>query len=141
MHNTTLACVLIRLTPHLLPLVPESPALFSSSPFKALSPQPPKFLKALLTVREENNAKKVLEARPLLGQEVTGPHLSVHMEDFILTLWIHGFPSVSASSSSSLIALYIHSCFKMSSRFLCQLHCCIYLFIYFEKTLNMPFEF
>ncbi|XP_030225814.1 kinesin-like protein KIF13A isoform X2 [Gadus morhua] len=58
----------------------ESPALFSSSPFKALSPQPPKFLKALLTVREENKAKKVLEARPLLGQEsmnscVTNPAL------------------------------------------------------------------
>uniref|UniRef100_A0A8C5CH11 Kinesin family member 13A n=1 Tax=Gadus morhua TaxID=8049 RepID=A0A8C5CH11_GADMO len=60
------------LTPHILNLVPESPALFSSSPFKALSPQPPKFLKALLTVREENKAKKVLEARPLLGQEVSG---------------------------------------------------------------------
>ncbi|KAJ3598073.1 hypothetical protein NHX12_001587 [Muraenolepis orangiensis] len=44
----------------------ESPALFNSSPFKALSPQPPKFLKSLLTVREENKAKKVLEARPLL---------------------------------------------------------------------------
>uniref|UniRef100_A0A8C5C0S2 Kinesin family member 13A n=1 Tax=Gadus morhua TaxID=8049 RepID=A0A8C5C0S2_GADMO len=71
------------LTPHILNLVPESPALFSSSPFKALSPQPPKFLKALLTVREENKAKKVLEARPLLGQEVSGtsaltPHGGVH---------------------------------------------------------------
>uniref|UniRef100_A0AAQ5XNR9 Kinesin family member 13A n=1 Tax=Amphiprion ocellaris TaxID=80972 RepID=A0AAQ5XNR9_AMPOC len=51
-------------------LVPESPTFFSSSPFKVLSPQPPKFLKSLLPVKEENKAKKVLEARPLLGQEV-----------------------------------------------------------------------
>uniref|UniRef100_A0A8C4Z7F5 Kinesin family member 13A n=1 Tax=Gadus morhua TaxID=8049 RepID=A0A8C4Z7F5_GADMO len=63
-------------------------SLFSSSPFKALSPQPPKFLKALLTVREENKAKKVLEARPLLGQEVSGtsaltPHGGPYIpEDF-----------------------------------------------------------
>ncbi|CAL8291009.1 unnamed protein product [Merluccius merluccius] len=61
-------------------MVPESPTLFNSSPFKALSPQPPKFLKSLLTVREESKAKKVLEARPLLGQErmsscVTNPAL------------------------------------------------------------------
>uniref|UniRef100_A0A3P8SNV0 Kinesin family member 13A n=1 Tax=Amphiprion percula TaxID=161767 RepID=A0A3P8SNV0_AMPPE len=48
----------------------ESPTFFSSSPFKVLSPQPPKFLKSLLPVKEENKAKKVLEARPLLGQEV-----------------------------------------------------------------------
>uniref|UniRef100_A0A8C9XRP9 Kinesin family member 13A n=1 Tax=Sander lucioperca TaxID=283035 RepID=A0A8C9XRP9_SANLU len=50
-------------------LVPESPSFFNSSPFKVLSPQPPKFLKSLLPVKEENKAKKVLEARPLLGQE------------------------------------------------------------------------
>ncbi|XP_017282022.1 kinesin-like protein KIF13A isoform X3 [Kryptolebias marmoratus] len=49
--------------------LPESPNFFSASPFKVLSPQPPKFLKSLLPVREENKAKKVLEARPLLGQE------------------------------------------------------------------------
>ena len=73
MCTTTLALVCYDETNcPLLILVPESPALFSSSPFKALSPQPPKFLKALLMVREENKAKKVLEARPLLGQEVTG---------------------------------------------------------------------
>uniref|UniRef100_A0A8B9J4J3 Kinesin family member 13A n=1 Tax=Astyanax mexicanus TaxID=7994 RepID=A0A8B9J4J3_ASTMX len=40
-----------------------------SSPFKALSPQPPKFLKSLMPVREESKAKRSLEARPLLGQE------------------------------------------------------------------------
>ncbi|XP_055358845.1 kinesin-like protein KIF13A isoform X2 [Betta splendens] len=50
-------------------LVPESPTFFNSSPFKVLSPQPPKFLKSLLPVREENKAKRSLEARPLLGQE------------------------------------------------------------------------
>uniref|UniRef100_A0A8C2XQS2 Kinesin family member 13A n=1 Tax=Cyclopterus lumpus TaxID=8103 RepID=A0A8C2XQS2_CYCLU len=51
-------------------LVLESPTCFNSSPFKVLSPQPPKFLKSLLPVKEENKVKKVLEARPLLGQEV-----------------------------------------------------------------------
>ncbi|XP_042279736.1 kinesin-like protein KIF13A isoform X2 [Thunnus maccoyii] len=50
-------------------LVPESPTFFNSSPFKVLSPQPPKFLKSLLPVKEENKAKKALEAQPLLGQE------------------------------------------------------------------------
>ncbi|KAI1886203.1 hypothetical protein AGOR_G00211570 [Albula goreensis] len=50
-------------------LVPESPTFFNSSPFKALSPQPPKFLKALMPVKEENKCKRSLEARPLLGQE------------------------------------------------------------------------
>uniref|UniRef100_A0A671W457 Kinesin family member 13A n=1 Tax=Sparus aurata TaxID=8175 RepID=A0A671W457_SPAAU len=45
------------------------PTFFNSSPFKVLSPQPPKFLKSLLPVKEENKAKKALEARPLLGQE------------------------------------------------------------------------
>ncbi|XP_072548600.1 kinesin-like protein KIF13A isoform X2 [Salminus brasiliensis] len=49
--------------------VPESPTFFGSSPFKALSPQPPKFLKSLMPVREEGKAKRSLEARPLLGQE------------------------------------------------------------------------
>ncbi|XP_051576127.1 kinesin-like protein KIF13A isoform X2 [Myxocyprinus asiaticus] len=49
--------------------VPESPTFFNSSPFKVLSPQPPKFLKSLLPVREENKAKRALESRPLLGQE------------------------------------------------------------------------
>ncbi|XP_046733692.1 kinesin-like protein KIF13A isoform X1 [Silurus meridionalis] len=47
----------------------ESPTFFISSPFKVLSPQPPKFLKSLMPVREESNVTRVLEARPLLGQE------------------------------------------------------------------------
>ncbi|XP_061676647.1 kinesin-like protein KIF13A isoform X3 [Syngnathoides biaculeatus] len=50
-------------------LVPESPTFFNSSPFKLLSPQPSKFLKSLLPVKEENKVKKVLEARPLLGED------------------------------------------------------------------------
>ncbi|XP_040020195.2 kinesin-like protein KIF13A isoform X3 [Gasterosteus aculeatus] len=50
-------------------LILENPTFFNSSPFKVLSPQPPKFLKCLLPVKEENKVKKVLEARPLLGQE------------------------------------------------------------------------
>ncbi|XP_061809864.1 kinesin-like protein KIF13A isoform X1 [Nerophis lumbriciformis] len=49
--------------------VPESPTFFNTSPFKLLSPQPSKFLKSLLPVKEENKVKKVLESRPLLGQE------------------------------------------------------------------------
>lgn len=52
-------------------LILENPTFFNSSPFKVLSPQPPKFLKCLLPVKEENKVKKVLEARPLLGLEVT----------------------------------------------------------------------
>ncbi|XP_066498896.1 kinesin-like protein KIF13A isoform X2 [Hoplias malabaricus] len=47
----------------------ESSIFFNSSPFKALSPQPPKFLKSLMPVREESKARHSLEARPLLGQE------------------------------------------------------------------------
>ncbi|KAL4629764.1 kinesin-like protein KIF13A isoform X4 [Arapaima gigas] len=52
-------------------LVPGSPTL--SSPFKVLSAQPPKFLKALMPVKEENKSKKSLESRPLLGQESMRP--------------------------------------------------------------------
>ncbi|XP_018605923.1 kinesin-like protein KIF13A isoform X3 [Scleropages formosus] len=52
-------------------LVPESPT--HSSPFKALSAQPPKFLKALMPVKEESKSKKSLESRPLLGQESMRP--------------------------------------------------------------------
>ncbi|XP_055083541.1 kinesin-like protein KIF13A isoform X2 [Periophthalmus magnuspinnatus] len=49
--------------------IPESPSFFISSPFKVLSPQPSKFLKSLLPVKEETKVKKSLEYRPLLGQE------------------------------------------------------------------------
>uniref|UniRef100_A0A3Q4HF13 Kinesin family member 13A n=1 Tax=Neolamprologus brichardi TaxID=32507 RepID=A0A3Q4HF13_NEOBR len=50
-------------------------------PFKVLSPQPPKFLKSLLPVKEENKAKKVLEARPLLGHEVRRMDLNRGSQD------------------------------------------------------------
>uniref|UniRef100_W5MNR2 Kinesin family member 13A n=1 Tax=Lepisosteus oculatus TaxID=7918 RepID=W5MNR2_LEPOC len=49
--------------------VPEAPLFFNASPFKALSPQPPKFLKSLMPVKEEHKVKHSLESRPLLGQE------------------------------------------------------------------------
>lgn len=48
----------------------DGATFFNSSPFKVLSPQPAKFLKALLPVKEESKARKALEARPLLGHEV-----------------------------------------------------------------------
>lgn len=51
-------------------LAADGATFFNSSPFKGLSPQPAKFLKALLPVKEESKARKALEARPLLGQEV-----------------------------------------------------------------------
>ncbi|XP_056617812.1 kinesin-like protein KIF13A isoform X3 [Triplophysa dalaica] len=49
--------------------VTDSPTILNSSPFKVLSPQPPKFLKSLLPVKEESKAKRPLESRPLLGHE------------------------------------------------------------------------
>ncbi|XP_061089735.1 kinesin-like protein KIF13A isoform X2 [Conger conger] len=71
--DVTLCSTLPRDSPHKNKecpgLVPESPTFFNSSPFKALSPQPPKFLKALMPVKEENKCRRSLEARPLLGQE------------------------------------------------------------------------
>lgn len=51
-------------------LAADGGTFFGSSPFKVLSPQPAKFLKALLPVKEESKARKALEDRPLLGQEV-----------------------------------------------------------------------
>uniref|UniRef100_A0AAR2LQR8 Kinesin motor domain-containing protein n=1 Tax=Pygocentrus nattereri TaxID=42514 RepID=A0AAR2LQR8_PYGNA len=70
--------------------VPESPMFFSSSPFKALSPQPPKFLKSLMPVREESKAKRSLEARPLLGQEVkltlSETHNHTHTDSLSLSI-------------------------------------------------------
>uniref|UniRef100_A0A8C3TYZ4 Kinesin family member 13A n=1 Tax=Catharus ustulatus TaxID=91951 RepID=A0A8C3TYZ4_CATUS len=41
-----------------------------TSPFKAFSPQPPKFFKPLMPVKEEHKRKTPLESRPLLSQEV-----------------------------------------------------------------------
>ncbi|CAO2595939.1 Kinesin-like protein KIF13A [Lemmus lemmus] len=48
---------------------PENPHALTVSPFKAFSPQPPKFFKPLMPVKEENKKRIALEARPLLSQE------------------------------------------------------------------------
>ncbi|XP_073080808.1 kinesin-like protein KIF13A isoform X6 [Manis javanica] len=48
---------------------PETPHALAVSPFKAFSPQPPKFFKPLMPVKEEHKKRMAVEARPLLGQE------------------------------------------------------------------------
>ncbi|XP_034365609.1 kinesin-like protein KIF13A isoform X6 [Arvicanthis niloticus] len=47
----------------------ENPQALTVSPFKAFSPQPPKFFKPLMPVKEEHKKRMALEARPLLSQE------------------------------------------------------------------------
>ncbi|XP_006860857.1 PREDICTED: kinesin-like protein KIF13A isoform X3 [Chrysochloris asiatica] len=47
----------------------ENPHALMVSPFKAFSPQPPKFFKPLMPVKEEHKKKTALETRPLLSQE------------------------------------------------------------------------
>lgn len=49
----------------------ENPHALTVSPFKAFSPQPPKFFKPLMPVKEEHKRRIALEARPLLSQEVS----------------------------------------------------------------------
>nr|XP_044992259.1 kinesin-like protein KIF13A isoform X5 [Jaculus jaculus] len=49
--------------------VSDNPHALSVSPFKAFSPQPPKFFKPLMPVKEEHKKRTALEARPLLSQE------------------------------------------------------------------------
>ncbi|XP_064409537.1 kinesin-like protein KIF13A isoform X10 [Latimeria chalumnae] len=58
--------------------VPESPHAPMASPFKAFSPQPPKFFKALMPVKEEHKGKNPLEMKPLLGQEIMRIYLKVN---------------------------------------------------------------
>ncbi|XP_043823417.1 kinesin-like protein KIF13A isoform X2 [Dromiciops gliroides] len=48
----------------------ENPHALTVSPFKAFSPQPPKFFKPLMPVKEEHKKKTPLETRPLLSQEI-----------------------------------------------------------------------
>ncbi|XP_077077762.1 kinesin-like protein KIF13A isoform X7 [Siphateles boraxobius] len=82
--------------------VPESPTFFNSSPFKVLSPQPPKFLKSLMPVKEENKVKRSLEARPLLGQE----SMRWFMESSVLGLtgpWSRPRAQSEGHSSSDII--------------------------------------
>ncbi|XP_008272342.1 kinesin-like protein KIF13A isoform X3 [Oryctolagus cuniculus] len=51
----------------------ENPHALAVSPFKAFSPQPPKFFKPLMPVKEEHKKRIALEARPLLSQESMPP--------------------------------------------------------------------
>ncbi|XP_006516927.1 kinesin-like protein KIF13A isoform X13 [Mus musculus] len=51
----------------------ENPHALTVSPFKAFSPQPPKFFKPLMPVKEEHKKRLALEARPLLSQESMPP--------------------------------------------------------------------
>lgn len=53
-----------------LGVVAENSHALMTSPFKAFSPQPPKFFKPLMPVKEEHKRKTPLESRPLLSQEV-----------------------------------------------------------------------
>ncbi|MGH0156298.1 UNVERIFIED_CONTAM: hypothetical protein FKN15_038629 [Acipenser sinensis] len=57
----------------------EAPLFFSASPFRALSPHPPKFLKSLMPVKEEHKVKNPLESRPLLGQSMPPPQDSTRL--------------------------------------------------------------
>ncbi|XP_076999554.1 kinesin-like protein KIF13A isoform X3 [Tamandua tetradactyla] len=47
----------------------ENPHALTVSAFKAFSPQPPKFFKPLMPVKEEHKKRIALETRPLLSQE------------------------------------------------------------------------
>uniref|UniRef100_A0A7M4E4A0 Kinesin-like domain-containing protein n=1 Tax=Crocodylus porosus TaxID=8502 RepID=A0A7M4E4A0_CROPO len=49
--------------------ISENPHALMASPFKSFSPQPPKFFKPLMPVKEEHKKKTPLESRPLLSQE------------------------------------------------------------------------
>ncbi|XP_008566699.1 PREDICTED: LOW QUALITY PROTEIN: kinesin-like protein KIF13A [Galeopterus variegatus] len=51
----------------------ENSHALTVSPFKAFSPQPPKFFKPLMPVKEEHKKRIALEARPLLSQESMPP--------------------------------------------------------------------
>ncbi|XP_048796343.1 kinesin-like protein KIF13A isoform X5 [Lagopus muta] len=55
----------------------ENSHALMASPFKAFSPQPPKFFKPLMPVKEEHKRKTPLESRPLLSQE-SMPSSQVH---------------------------------------------------------------
>uniref|UniRef100_A0A672UU72 Kinesin family member 13A n=1 Tax=Strigops habroptila TaxID=2489341 RepID=A0A672UU72_STRHB len=55
----------------------ENSHALMASPFKAFSPQPPKFFKPLMPVKEEHKRKTPLESRPLLSQE-SMPSPQVH---------------------------------------------------------------
>uniref|UniRef100_A0A8V5G0P8 Uncharacterized protein n=1 Tax=Melopsittacus undulatus TaxID=13146 RepID=A0A8V5G0P8_MELUD len=59
-----------RLFMHLLNRIMRIQIEMIDLPFKAFSPQPPKFFKPLMPLKEEHKRKTPLESRPLLSQEV-----------------------------------------------------------------------
>uniref|UniRef100_A0A4X2JY59 Kinesin family member 13A n=1 Tax=Vombatus ursinus TaxID=29139 RepID=A0A4X2JY59_VOMUR len=61
----------------------ENPHALTVSPFKAFSPQPPKFFKPLMPVKEEHKKKTPLETRPLLSQE-SMPSPQVHNAGYVV---------------------------------------------------------
>uniref|UniRef100_A0A8C0BGY4 Kinesin family member 13A n=1 Tax=Buteo japonicus TaxID=224669 RepID=A0A8C0BGY4_9AVES len=66
----SVVCFLILFLLFYLGVVAENSHALMASPFKAFSPQPPKFFKPLMPVKEEHKRKTPLESRPLLSQEV-----------------------------------------------------------------------
>ncbi|EOA98253.1 Kinesin-like protein KIF13A, partial [Anas platyrhynchos] len=69
--------------------VSENSHALMASPFKAFSPQPPKFFKPLMPVKEEHKRKTPLESRPLLSQEVIFEnYLALSEDQFILHTWL-----------------------------------------------------
>uniref|UniRef100_A0A8B9MP09 Kinesin family member 13A n=1 Tax=Accipiter nisus TaxID=211598 RepID=A0A8B9MP09_9AVES len=67
--------------------VDNSHALMAS-PFKAFSPQPPKFFKPLMPVKEEHKRKTPLESRPLLSQEVIFENHLFFKEDGVIFVYL-----------------------------------------------------
>ncbi|KAM6298882.1 kinesin-like protein KIF13A [Aegotheles albertisi] len=65
--------------------VAENSHALMASPFKAFSPQPPKFFKPLMPVKEEHKRKTPLESRPLLSQE-SMPSSQVHCAGCVVPL-------------------------------------------------------
>uniref|UniRef100_A0A8D1MZS1 Kinesin motor domain-containing protein n=1 Tax=Sus scrofa TaxID=9823 RepID=A0A8D1MZS1_PIG len=65
----------------------ENPHALTVSPFKAFSPQPPKFFKPLMPVKEEHKKRMSLEAKPLLSQEVNAGCACPCATDWTLCLW------------------------------------------------------
>uniref|UniRef100_A0A8B9TR49 Kinesin family member 13A n=1 Tax=Anas platyrhynchos TaxID=8839 RepID=A0A8B9TR49_ANAPL len=90
----------------LLGAVSENSHALMASPFKAFSPQPPKFFKPLMPVKEEHKRKTPLESRPLLSQEVIFEnYLALSEDEFILHTWLivcHDFDHSTAPQSCSL---------------------------------------
>ncbi|XP_061305536.1 kinesin-like protein KIF13A isoform X1 [Pezoporus flaviventris] len=81
-------------------VVAENSHALMASPFKAFSPQPPKFFKPLMPVKEEHKRKTPLESRPLLSQE-SMPSPQVHCAGCVV-------PSGSNASSMPVESNSIH---------------------------------